>query len=55
MKILLENSSAKVGLEDIFKPATGNEIYTELLMIMELKNKLCHVKRPNGQEYNVPT
>jgi hypothetical protein len=25
MKILLGNFSAKVGLEDIFKPATGNK------------------------------
>jgi hypothetical protein len=36
MEILLGDFNAKVGREDIFKPTIGNEIYTKLLMIMEL-------------------
>jgi hypothetical protein len=35
MKILLGDLSAKVGMEDIFKPTTGNESLQKLVIIME--------------------
>jgi hypothetical protein len=34
---LLEEFNDTVGREDIFKPIVGNEVYTKLVMIMELK------------------
>jgi hypothetical protein len=34
MKILLGDFIAKVGREDIFKPTTGNESLTKLVMIV---------------------
>jgi hypothetical protein len=37
MKILLGDFNAKVGREDIFKPTIGNEVYTNLVMIMQLE------------------
>jgi len=30
-------------------------IYTKLIMIMHLTNKLYHIRKYNCQEYNVPT
>jgi hypothetical protein len=36
MKILLEDSYAKVGGEGSFKTKTGMKFYSKLLMIMEL-------------------
>jgi hypothetical protein len=35
--MLLGDFSAKVGKEDIFKPTIGNETYTKLVVIMELR------------------
>jgi hypothetical protein len=37
LKNLLGDSSAKVDREYIFKPETGNENYTKLIIIMELE------------------
>jgi hypothetical protein len=36
MKILLGDFNSKVLREDIFKPTTGNKVYTKLVMIKEL-------------------
>jgi hypothetical protein len=36
MKILLGDFIAEIDREDIFKPTIWNEIYTKLVMIMEL-------------------
>jgi hypothetical protein len=35
-KILSGDFNAKVGREDIFKPAIGNKVYMKIVMIMEL-------------------
>jgi hypothetical protein len=35
MKIVLGDFTLNVGREDIFKPTTGNIVYTKLVMIME--------------------
>jgi hypothetical protein len=37
MKISLGDVSGEVGREDIFKRAIGNEVYTKLVMIIELE------------------
>jgi len=34
---------------------SGMRVYVQLLLIMRLECKLCHIKKSDCQEYNVPT
>jgi hypothetical protein len=52
MKILLD-LNAKVGMEDIFKPTTGNESLHKIKW--SWKCKLCHIQKSDSQKYNVHT
>jgi hypothetical protein len=46
LKILLGDISAKVGMEDIFKPTTGNEALHEINNDNGVKsNKLCYIQK----------
>jgi hypothetical protein len=55
MKILLRDFNAKVGMEDIFKPTTGNESLRENNNDNGLKVVNVTTYENLSQEYNVPT
>jgi hypothetical protein len=47
-KIMLGDFSAKRGMEDIFKPITGNESLHKIRSDNVVKSsKLCHIKKSN--------
>jgi hypothetical protein len=45
--IMLWDFNAKVGIQYIFEPTTGNKNLQEI-------SKLCHIKKSKCQDYNVP-
>jgi hypothetical protein len=56
MKILLGDFNAKVGVEDIFKPITGNQSSHETSNDNGIKSsKLHHIQKSDCKKYNVPT
>jgi hypothetical protein len=56
MKILLADFSAKVGTEDILKPAIGNESLHEISNDNGVVcSKFCHIQKSYCQKYHVPT
>jgi hypothetical protein len=56
VKILLGDFNAKVGREDIFKQTIRNENLHEISDDNGgWSLKLCHIKKPNYQHYNIPT
>jgi hypothetical protein len=56
MKILLGDFNAKLCVEDIFKPITGDQSSQETSTDNGIQNsRFCHIQKSDYQKYNVPT
>jgi hypothetical protein len=56
MKILLGDSNAKVGREEVFKSSIGNESFHENSNDNVVNSsKFCHIQKSYRQKYDVPT